>query len=562
LTGYAAAECLGRNVRFLQGDDREQPGLALLRAAIQERREARVILRNYRRDGTLFWNELWLAPVRDGHGTVTHMMGMQHDITAWVEAETALQGLTEQLEQRIQARTAQLTAANAALLQEIQARQAAERDLMHQTFHDALTGLPNRAWFLHCLEVALAGRRRRDRLAVLFLDLDRFKLINDSLGHETGDHLLVAVAGRLRGCVRPEDTIARLGGDEFALLLPGIAGPREVIGVAERLARVLEAPFRLGPYEVVISASIGLALHPAAGTRPEELMRAADAAMYRSKGEGPGHWAIFDPAMQAQALERLALEADLRAALERGDLAVQYQPIVDLASGRITGLEALARWRHPQRGEIPPNVFIPLAEETGLILPLGEWVLTTACRAARAWAAAMPDGRPPSVAVNLSALQLMHPPLVEMVTRVLGESGLPADCLTLEITESALMEAAESTLATLQRLKELGVRLSLDDFGTGYASLSYLRRFPVDGLKIDRSFVRGLGEDPQDTAIVEAVIALARALGRSVTAEGVERPVQIEQLRSLGCQTGQGYHFARPLEPAAIDALLAGPGDA
>jgi len=441
--------------------------------------------------------------------------------------------------------------------------EATARALEHQATHDALTALPNRALFQGRLEQALAGAARGgDAVAVLFLDLDRFKVVNDSLGHAAGDDLLVAVAGRLAGCVRGGDTVARLGGDEFAVLLAGLGVGREATRTAERIIRALDAPFRLGGHDVVTATSIGIAVG-GTGHAAVDLLRDADVALYRAKARGRGRYAVFDATMNARALERLELEADLRRALRRGEFEVYYQPKVDLATGRLAGLEALVRWRHPVRGVVGPGAFIPVAEETGLIQPLGQWVLEEACRQARRWGeAAEAAGGGPAVvvSVNLSARQFAQPTLVEDVARALAAGGADPRQVQLEITEGVAMGNAEATVEILRRLKGLGVGLAIDDFGTGYSSLAYLKRFPVDALKIDRAFVTGLRRETADSSIVGAVVGLGRALRLAVVAEGVETAEEAAQLCELGCALGQGYHFARPLPRAQVDALLLSEG--
>ncbi|MFN8511554.1 MAG: EAL domain-containing protein [Thermomicrobiales bacterium] len=442
----------------------------------------------------------------------------------------------------------------AALEQELTERRRAEGQLAHQATHDALTGLPNRAYFLDCVGHALTHSRRGFPCAVLFLDLDNFKVVNDTLGHEAGDRLLVAVTARLRGVLRETDMLARLGGDEFTVLLEGIADPSAAAEVADRLAGALAPPFSLDGQVYRIAASIGIVLSTAEHLRPDDLLRDADIAMYRAKGSGGAGYALFDRTMQAQLVAHLALEQDLRDALERGDLRLHYQPIVDLASGRIVEAEALVRWQHATRGTVPPDEFIPLAEETGLIAPLGRWVLGEACRQARIW---RDRGHQLVVAVNLSAREFGQADLVGLVAAALDRAGLAPDRLRLEITERLAMRDVAVTAATLAALRELGVQVAIDDFGTGYSSLAYLKRFPVDVLKIDRSFVTGLGANAEDTAIVGATVGLGRTLGLAVTAEGAETAAQISHLRALGCTSAQGYYFARALDAEGFGAILA-----
>ncbi|MGH7410478.1 MAG: putative bifunctional diguanylate cyclase/phosphodiesterase, partial [Candidatus Methylomirabilis sp.] len=420
------------------------------------------------------------------------------------------------------------------------------------------TGLPNRPLFMNRLEQALARMHRRHKpLAVLFLDLDHLKVVNDSLGHRIGDQLLSSVGQRLQACLRPEDTIARFGGDEFVILLEEITDLIDAIRVAERIAEQLPAPLTFEGYEVRTTASIGIVLSSPQYHRPDDLLRAADLAMYQAKSKGRARYEVFDPKMNERALERLELGIDLRRAIEHGEFRVYYQPVIALERGRISEVEALVRWEHPRRGLLSPAEFIPLAEETGLIVTIGQWVMEEACRQARVWQVRYPSDPPLVMSVNLSARQFQQPGLVEDVARALSEAGLHPASLKLEITESAVMEDEHSTIATMQKLKALGVKLAIDDFGVGYSSLSYLRQFPVDALKVDRVFIGRLGQDPVDMAIVHAVIAVAKSLNLSVTAEGVETDRQLAHLRDLGCKGGQGYYFAKPLPSDAFSALMA-----
>jgi diguanylate cyclase (GGDEF)-like protein len=436
-------------------------------------------------------------------------------------------------------------------------RQTFQQQLWRQAFHDPLTGLPNRALFRDRLEQALNRAERRMRsVAVLFLDIDNFKLVNDSLGHEQGDALLLTVAQRLQACLRAGDTAARLGGDEFTLLLEDISAVEDASRVADRVAAALRAPLVLDGQEVFPTASIGIALSTPRRSRPDSILRDADVAMYHAKAEGKDRSAVFDATMLEQAAERLTLEADLRRAVDRGELLVHYQPIVSMKDRAVVEVEALVRWQHPERGLVSPAEFIPVAEATGLIVPIGQQVLEQACRQAAAWQTRYPTEPKLVVSVNLSARQFQHPDLLDDIRRAVGAAGLDPHCLKLEITESTVMQDAEAAVATMNELKSLGIQLAIDDFGTGYSSLGYLKRFPIDTLKIDRSFVSGLGQDAQDTAIVRSVLALARSLGLSVTAEGIETTGQEVQLAALDCDRGQGYLFARPLAATDVDAML------
>ncbi|MGB7212861.1 MAG: EAL domain-containing protein [Gemmatimonadales bacterium] len=442
---------------------------------------------------------------------------------------------------------------------DITMRKSIEEQLLHDAFHDPLTGLPNRALFMDRIGHAIRrGRRSDSRSAVLFLDLDRFKVVNDSLGHVHGDQLLVAIARRLEDCIRPGDTVGRLGGDEFVVLLdevPGTAGAEEV---AERIQLALSAPFELAGQEVYATASIGIAISVTGHERAEELLRDADTAMYDAKAQGKATHRVFQAGMHSHALKQLQLEADLRRALDRGELVLFYQPIVSLAHGRVTGFEALVRWRHPERGFLGPEEFIPLAEETGLIDRIGQWVMGEACRALRGWLDRNPTYGPLSVSVNLSARQFQRPELVAEVAAVLAEVALPPGALRLEITEGTIMGQAESSVAVLRGLKQAGVQVQVDDFGTGYSSLSYLQRFQLDALKIDRSFVGELGNPGENPEIVRTIITLAKNLGMAVIAEGVETPRQRTMLQQFGCDYVQGWLFSHPLDQQAAEALLQG----
>jgi diguanylate cyclase (GGDEF)-like protein/PAS domain S-box-containing protein len=436
------------------------------------------------------------------------------------------------------------------------ARQATEDEIRHRALHDSLTGLPNRILFLDRLEHALARLRRGPSLAaVMFLDLDRFKLVNDSLGHHAGDEILTAVAPRLKQALRDTDTVARFGGDEFGILLEDIASEVAATQTAERIAAVFARPFVLGTVEHFISASVGIAL-ARGGERPDELVRDADTAMYRAKEGGRARYELFDDDLRARAVSRLRMETELRRTLDRGELWLAYQPVVSLRDEGIVSVEALLRWTHPERGLIPPAEFVPIAEETGLIESIGSWVLDEACRQAAQWHAAMPDRVPVGISVNLSAVQIANATLPDTVAMATRAADLDPSTLKLEITESVLIGETARLSETLTSLRELGVQLVLDDFGTGYSSLGYLTRLPLDALKVDRAFVAGLGHDPQDTSITEAIIAMARALSLPVICEGVETEMQLAELRRMGCDQVQGYYFSRPVDAQAVTSML------
>ncbi len=440
-------------------------------------------------------------------------------------------------------------------------------DITDDKVADPLTRLPNRVLFMDRLGRALErAKRDRDlRFAVLFLDLDRFKVINDSLGHLLGDQLLIAVARRLEACLRSSDTVARvpspatvarLGGDEFTILLEDIRDTANATGVAERIQQELAVPFLLGGTEAFTSASIGITVGPAGYSQPDEMLRDADAAMYAAKAGGKARYEVFDAAMRARALARLQLESELRKALERQEFCLHYQPILALKSGRLAGFEALLRWQHPERGLLMPADFISVAEDTGLIVPLGWWVLRESCRQMSTWQVCFPTDPPLMISVNLSSKQFLHAELATEIERLLGEVGLDPHSLKLEITESAIMDDPESAAAMLAHLRALGVQVCIDDFGTGYSSLNYLHRFPVDTLKIDRSFVLHMDHAEENRQIIQSIVALAHNLALDVIAEGVETAAQQDQLTALNCEYGQGYFFSTPVDSAAAEVML------
>ncbi|HEX9945578.1 MAG TPA: EAL domain-containing protein [Thermoanaerobaculia bacterium] len=471
-------------------------------------------------DGTYRWVLTRGLAVRNGGGEAHRMAGSQSDITA---------------------------------------RKAAEERLLHDAFHDPLTGLPNRALFMDRLGMAIAHAKRRlsYTYAVLFIDLDRFKNINDSLGHSVGDELLVAVARRLESCLRPGDTVARLGGDEFTILLDEVADVEHAVHVAQRMNREMTQPFRIQEHEIYVTMSLGITLGAGGDyDRPEDVLRDADTAMYGAKTSGKAREAIFDPDMHDRAVALLQLETDLRRAVERSEFEIHYQPIVSLTSGEIDAFEALLRWRHPRRGLLLPDSFVPVAEDTGLIVPIGWWVLREACQQFADWSALPGVRKAPAVTVNLSPKQFMQADLILRVAEILRGTGIEPESLRLEITESTLMGKAEEAIAKLQGLRELGIKVYIDDFGTGYSSLSYLHRLPVDALKIDRSFVSEMCHRQDRSEIVGTIVTLARTLRMDVAAEGIETAEQVSRLRGLACHFGQGYFFSAPVGRTAAAGLI------
>ncbi len=465
----------------------------------------------------------------------------------WVPREIALLG-----------EFAQMASTELHLRRVLTERDAREQQLQHDSMHDPLTRLPNRTFFMKRLADATNRARRGDDgiFAVLFLDLDDFKLVNDSMGHHVGDQVLITVARRLEECVRGGDIVARLGGDEFAILLERVTDVRDSAMVADRVQQSLNQPMNIGGYEHVTTASVGVALSTSAADQPEYLLRSADMAMYRAKNTGRARFEMFDRAMHAEALTRLQLETDLRHAIERDEFFLHFQPIISLKDGGITGIEALVRWRHHDRGIVSPGVFVPVAEDTGLIVPLGRWVLREACRQARAWQERYEDETPLTVSVNLSVREFAQPDLVPQVAAILKETGMPANRLQLEITESAIIGQQHPAISTIQELRALGLAIHLDDFGTGYSALSYLHRLPLDAVKVDRAFTSSIDTEERPLHVVRAIISLAHAIGLEVIAEGVATPHQLALLRSMECDRGQGFLFARPGSPTDMEALL------
>ncbi len=522
ITGFPAAEALGRNWSFLLGEDADQPAMENIRAALRENKEGRALLRNYRKDGSLFWNDLHLAPVQNESGIVTHFIGILNDVTDSIRYQDELE---------------------------------------HQANHDTLTGLPNRNLLKDRLTQSIAYAQRYQRtLAVVFIDLDNFKLINDSLGHQAGDQLLKTVSARIQSCIRASDTVARLGGDEFVLLLCDhtTESSTECVSMQATLQRVLHEiaqPYQLGPHEFFLTCSMGYALMPDDGNAPDLLLRNADMAMYRAKELGRNNIQAFVPDLNERIAQRLSMETDLRRALDKGEFFLCYQPQIDLVTRRVIGMETLIRWQHPQRGLISPLQFIPLAEETGLIVPIGAWVMRTACAQAKAW---QDEGLPQvKLSVNLSVRQFIQRDLTASIREILEDTGFPAKYLELELTESLIMHNAELFISVLRELRAIGIELAVDDFGTGYSSLSYLQRFPINRLKIDQSFVRDIADNADSGAISVAIIMLGHSLGLKVIAEGVETIEQLDFLHASGCNEIQGYYFSKPLPADEMRQFLA-----
>ncbi len=507
LTGYTAADVIGRNCRLLQGDDTEQSGLKEIRAAISQKRTGETVLRNTRKDGTLFWNSLRVAPVLDAQGQVTHFVGIQTDVSERIRYE---------------------------------------EELAHRANYDVLTGLPNRQLLEDRLGQAIAlAQRVNGLIGVAFVDLDNFKTFNDSKGHAAGDQVLRTVAERLLASLRPSDTVARLGGDEFVLVINGFADRVELNHVMARIQMTMAQPISLNGKDYFVAASIGLAIYPRDGEVVSELIQRADFAMYKAKADGRGVVRTYEPTMDVRGQDRLELERALRQALAQREFFLHYQPKYHAVSGELCGMEALIRWNHPDLGLVPPLQFIDLAEQTGVIVPIGEWVLEEACRQAQAWREQGVTQAP--VAVNVSGIQFRQSDLLGSIASVLERTGLHPSGLQLEITESVMMNDPEGFIRTLTALKTMGVGVALDDFGTGYSSLSYLKRFPIDYVKIDRAFVRDITTDPMDAAICGAIIAMAHNLGMQVIAEGVETPEQVDFLRTKACDQLQGFLFGRPM---------------
>ncbi|WP_275099946.1 putative bifunctional diguanylate cyclase/phosphodiesterase [Sedimenticola hydrogenitrophicus] len=489
----------------------------------------------------------------------THNQSLIDDLSSEVSQRRAAQDALErhrtQLEDQVERRTRELTRTNESLEKQITIRKQAEKNLKHLAHHDTLTNLPNRLLLDARMEHAIThARRKQRRLALLFLDLDNFKLINDSLGHMTGDRLLQQVTQRLLSITREDDTIARLGGDEFVLLMEEVRDTADIISLAQKILDKLNERFEINGQSIFVGCSIGISLYPEDGDSAETLLKNADAAMYRTKDEGRNSYNFYTREMTASAYDRITLEGSLRRAIEKDELTVYYQPQKSLATGRYVGLEALVRWHHPEQGILPPGRFLPVAETTGLIVPLGNWVLKSACRQMVEW---QRTGLPiDTVSVNLAGKQIRRDDLVESIASALDETGCRPEWLELEVTEGFIMSELHASIDALRQLRDMGVKLAIDDFGTGYSSLSYLKKLPINRLKIDRSFVQDLADDNDDAAIVKAIVSLGHSLQLEIVAEGVETPYQENYLRQLGCEMGQGYLYSQPLPSAQIEVLV------
>lgn len=556
MIGHDVEDLLGKSARVLFWSEADYQQFVTASATAFAKGEPAVSeLPLRQRDGTIFWAQITSRRVP---GAGDDVISTVKDISAQHAAEQALLGMQEQLEARVAERTTELETTVTQLQQEVFERLQAERRVWEMAHHDGLTGLPNRALLHDRLGQALEqAQRDKKRATVMFIDLDRFKSINDTLGHAVGDELLQAVAQRLRSVVRAVDTVSRFGGDEFVIVLHEIASPDDAVLVAEKILVALSPPVCLAGSVIRITPSIGIAVYPDDGMDAVMLMKNADTAMYHAKAVGRNNFQFFSRQMNEQASRFFEMEHRLQQAIDAGQLLLHYQPLIDWSRRAVCGMEALVRWNDPEHGLISPTEFIPVAEESGLIIPLGEWVLRAALEQNRQW---QQEGRAlVPISVNLSPRQFRQKDLVDSVRRILADTGQPASLLELEITESSLMHDVTETTARLHELAAMGVRVAIDDFGTGYSSLAYLKRFPVHKLKVDQSFVRDLTTDPDDVAIVTAVIGLASSMGLDLLAEGVECQEQLDVLLDLGCGKFQGYFFSRPLPATAVDAIFSPP---
>ena len=544
-TGYLPEEVIGQTPRILQGPDTDPVTRAKLRHALENWQPIEVELVNYHKDGSRFWVELSIVPVANEKGWYTHWVSVQRDISERKDAE----------ELAIRVRVAE--GQNAALATEIVERKRVEAELLYTAFHDGLTRLRNRAYFMTRLQAALDREAAQDDhvCAILFLDLDRFKIVNDSLGHVHGDALLRDVAQRLKRSVRPHDTLARIGGDEFAILIENTSGLTTAVEIAERILDAMRTPIQLSHQSVFPSVSIGISRSLRPNTSSEDLLRNADIAMYAAKRAGHGDYAIFDPSMHETAVARLALQTELRLAVQRRDFHLAYQPVFDPTTGEVSSFEALLRWEHPRLGLIAPTDFIPVAEEIGLIREIDRCVMTEACRQLKRWHVL--QGRSTlRISVNTSAAEFVDPGFLNDLAAILETCGLPPECLELEITEGIFLHPSPEIAGIIASIRRSGVRIALDDFGTGFSSLSYISRYPIDTIKIDKSFIDAICTSGTTYAIVDLIMGLGKALGLNIIAEGVETEEQADKLTAIGCTATQGYLYSRPLSALDANALV------
>ncbi len=518
MTGYSLKEIKGKNPRLLYNRDLDQPGLHAIRKSLRNREACSAIVRNYHKNGDQFWNDTHVAPVFDDKGELSHYVGISNDVSEQVQYE---------------------------------------QELRFQATHDLLTGIPNRSLLYDRLEQSISNlQRNRGKLAILFIDIDRFKQINDTLGHGLGDELLIQIVNRINGRLRKSDTLARLSGDEFVILLRDVDEISSVESIAREVHKAIAQPYRLQGHEVLTTCSIGISMHPGDASDAESLLRNADIAMYSAKESGRDSIKSYSPDMSSAISERMTLETSLRKAIDRKELELHFQPQINLSSGEIVGAEALLRWNSKEHGSVTPVRFIPIAEDTGLIIPIGEWVLNEACSKMKGW---LDKGyKLKKISVNVSGLQVTRGDIVNKVSHALETNQMAAEHLELEVTESVLMHQIEIAIQVMGKLNKLGVSLAIDDFGTGYSSLSYLKRLPLKKLKIDRSFVSGIPDDADDATIARSIVALGKSLQMKVIAEGIETEQQLQFVTDEGCDEGQGYLFSRPLSAREFENLLKG----
>ncbi|RMN32105.1 PAS:GGDEF protein [Pseudomonas cannabina] len=544
ITGFTEDEVIGRTPRILQCEDTSRETLDVIREALTHWRPVEVELLNTRKDGSQFWVELSIVPVANEKGWFTHWVSVQRDITERKESQQLTQRARQEREEKL------------ALQSRLEERERISEELAYVAFHDELTSLHNRAYLMNELTRAFETLDPRyERATVLFLDLDGFKVVNDSMGHLAGDQLLKGVANRLQMCVRSNDVLARIGGDEFAILLMGKDQPDTAVKMAERIVSQLHTALQIEGQDIFISCSIGIVTAGESHTKPEELLRDADVAMYSAKKQGRGRWSIFNASMREAAIDTLVIQNALRQALEDKDFLVFYQPIYSGSSEHLVGVEALVRWDHASMGIISPEAFIPIAEDLGIIHELGAWVMHRSCSEVQAWRKAFShlDLR---LSVNVSGKELSHPGFVEQVTRIIASTCLPATQLQIEVTESVFLYQPDAIAEILRQIRQLGVRVALDDFGTGYSSLGYIDRYPIDAVKIDRSFVSRMMTYERSEAIVSSILSLGRALNLDITAEGVETAEQYNRLRKMGCPYFQGYLLNRPMRSEALLRII------